>query len=236
VSGTVVIDCFPESAARYGEADVVVAIDVIRATTTAVTAVARGFRCLPVPSIEAAVDLAEKMQDPLLAGELGGYRPYGFELDNSPAALTTRDDVGRPLILLSTSGTRLISEARHAATVYVACLRNYRAQALELLSCDRRVVLIGAGARGQFREEDQLCCAWIARDLIREGFSAEGDQTASLVMRWADATVEDILVSASVDYLRKTNHHDDLAFVLGHVDDLDLVCVMNNRELVAKRS
>jgi 2-phosphosulfolactate phosphatase len=234
VPGTVLIDCFPESAARYGETDVVVAVDVIRATTTAITAAARGFRCFPVPTIEAAAELAKELENPLLVGELGGYRPYGFDLDNSPAALATRDDGGRPLILLSTSGTRLIWEARRTAAVYVACLRNYKAQAAELLSSDERVVIIGAGARGEFREEDQLCCAWIARELIHGGFRAEDERTASLVARWAVAAVEDLLISASVDYLRRTNHHDDLAFVLGHVDDLDLVCIMNNGELIRK--
>src|SRR5207302_3597099 len=39
---TVVVDCFPESAARYVATHTIVAIDVIRATTTAVSAVASG--------------------------------------------------------------------------------------------------------------------------------------------------------------------------------------------------
>ena len=35
-----------------------------------------------------------------------------------------------------------------------------------------RVALLGAGTRREFREEDQLCCAWIARELVAAGYAA----------------------------------------------------------------
>src|SRR5437764_9210822 len=96
-----------------GDADercTVVGMDVIRATTTAVTAVAAGRRCFPVRSIEAAVPLAARLDNPLLVGELGGNMPYGFHLQNSPAEMDRRVELERPVILLSTSGTRMLSE------------------------------------------------------------------------------------------------------------------------------
>jgi len=80
--GTVVIDCFPESAARYREGHAIVAIDVVRATTTAITAVAGGRRCFPVPTVAAAHDVAGRLDRPLLAGEQGGAVPPGFDLNN----------------------------------------------------------------------------------------------------------------------------------------------------------
>ena len=55
---TVIIDCFPESVEAYQNGYAIVAVDVIRATTTAVTGVALGRKCFPVPSLEAAVPLA----------------------------------------------------------------------------------------------------------------------------------------------------------------------------------
>src|SRR5438067_9397056 len=119
---TVVIDCFPESAANYRDGYAIVAVDVIRATTTAVTAVALGRRCFPVPSLEAAVPLAARLTNPLLVGELGGCMPYGFDMNNSPADLELRKDVDRPMILLSTSGTKLICGAEEPQAMYVACL------------------------------------------------------------------------------------------------------------------
>src|SRR5215471_16194232 len=105
---TVVIDCFPESVKIYHNGYAIVAVDVIRATTTAVTCVALGRKCFPVSSLEQAVPLAARLTNPLLVGELGGSMPYGFDLNNSPAELAIRTDIHRPMLLLSTSGTRLI--------------------------------------------------------------------------------------------------------------------------------
>src|SRR5439155_11502623 len=162
---TVVIDCFPDSAARYAATHTIVAVDVIRATTTAVSAVASGRRCFPVPSLETAVPLAARLDNPLLVGELGGNAPYGFHLTNSPAQITPRPDVQRPMILLSTSGTPLMWEARRAPAAYAACLRNVSAQAEHPAASTRPVAVIGAGSRNEFRDEDALCCAWITAGL-----------------------------------------------------------------------
>ena len=176
----VIIDCFPESAHKYRNGYAVVAVDVIRATTSAITVAARGGRCLPVPSVDAAFRLKCKLRDPLLAGEIAGAVAPGFELNNSPAELAVRDITGRPVILLSSSGTRLISQAMECDIVHLACFRNYGFVARHIAGLVPRVAVIGAGSRGEFREEDQMCCAWIARDLAEMGYapaaeSADGD-------------------------------------------------------------
>ena len=229
---TVVVDCFPESVEAYGNGYAIVAIDVIRATTTAVTGVVLGRRCFPVPSIEAAVPLAARLTDPLLVGELGGNMPYGFHLNNSPVDLESRTDVDRPMILLSTSGTRLICGARDSAAMYVACLRNYSAQVAHLVAHHSTVALIGAGARGEFREEDQLCCAWIAEGLLAAGYEAKDERTAAIVQRWSGVPVDVIVTGKSAEYLRRTGQSKDLDFVLTHIDDLDSVYRFEQGEIV----
>ena len=220
---TVVIDCFPESVASYRDGYVIVAVDVIRATTTAVTSAAMGRKCFPVPSLEAAVPLAARLSNPLLVGELGGSMPYGFDLNNSPADLDSRTDIHRPMILLTTSGTRVICGAQDWQAVYVACLRNYKAQIAYLADHHPRVAVIGAGSRGQFREEDQLCCAWIAEGLVAAGYEALDEKTTSIIDQWSGVAVDTITRGASADYLRKSNQGRDLDFILSHVDDLDEV-------------
>ena len=232
MSRSVVIDCFPESARAHRDDSAVIAVDVIRATTTIVTAVALGRSCFPVPSIEEAVAVAARLDDPLLVGELGGNMPFGFELNNSPAALAERTDTYRPMVILSTSGTRLIAEAEGAEAVYAACLRNYRAQAAYAAERHERIAVIGAGARGQFREEDQLCCAWIAAELVRLGFSPRDAETVEITDRWAGASVADIVCGPSADYLRRSNQVHDLDFVLAHVDDLDEVYIVERGRVV----
>ena len=88
----------------------------------AVTAVDLGRDCYPVNSASSAFLLADKLDYPLLAGELGGVMPPGFHMNNSPAELAQRNDVERPLILLSSSGTRLILNARGCDTLYLRLL------------------------------------------------------------------------------------------------------------------
>jgi 2-phosphosulfolactate phosphatase len=218
---TVVIDCFPESVQAYRDGYAIVAVDVIRATTTAVTAVALGRRCFPVPSLEAAVPLAAKLTNPLLVGELGGSMPYGFDLNSSPADLEARTDIHRPMIFLSTSGTRVICGAEEWQAMYVACLRNYSAQIAYVAAHHPRVAVIGAGSRGQFREEDQLCCAWITQGLLAAGYEALNEQTTAIVEQWRGAPVDVICNGASADYLRNSGQVRDLEYILAHVDDLD---------------
>src|SRR4051794_22795354 len=74
---TVAIDCFHEHLEPISPDTAIVAVDVIRATTTAVTAAALGWRVFPAGSIEASVRLAADLDRPILAGELGGVQPYG---------------------------------------------------------------------------------------------------------------------------------------------------------------
>jgi 2-phosphosulfolactate phosphatase len=229
---SVVIDCFPERVPRYRGAYTIVAVDVYRTTTMLLTALALGRRSLPVPTIEDAVELKASFPDALLAGELGGQIPYGFDLDNSPSALVGRSDVDRPMILVSTSGTRLIRGAEPHQVVYAASLRNYRAQVAALLTRHDRVAVIGAGARGEFREEDALCCAWIAQGLVDAGYRTENSDTDAVIDRWRDAPVEEITHGRSPDFLRETGRDADIAFTLEHVDDVDMVARLHDGELM----
>lgn len=234
MEGVVSIGCFHEHLAEGGRDAVTVAIDVIRATTTAVTVVAGGRRCLVAASIEDAVALAGDLEDPLLAGELGGWQPYGFDLQNSPAEVSRQEHGGRPVILLSTSGTRLMREAAAAGTAYAACLRNARAQATDLIDRHERVRLLGADSRGEFREEDQLCCAWIARSLVEAGWTEADAETQRVLERWGRESPDAFLGGRSSTYLRDTGQSDDLDFVLNHVDDLDSVFPLAGPEVTMR--
>jgi 2-phosphosulfolactate phosphatase len=228
---TVEIRCTLDGLAAISEQHALVAVDVIRATTTAVTAVAMGRRCYPVGDLEAAFRLAASIPDALLAGEIGGIIPEGFMLSNSPAALAARGD-RRPVVLLSSSGTRLLDGIRGAPFAYVASFRNYRATIRHLAKQQLPVIAIGAPTRGAFRTEDRMCCAWIAAGLIDSGYRAADRRTATLVRRWKSAPPKALMQSPSVRYLRRSNQLQDLAFILDHFDDVDSAFQMSDAEIV----
>jgi 2-phosphosulfolactate phosphatase len=249
---TIKVDAFPENASRYLEYDAIVCIDVILATTTLVTAVAQGRRAYPVRTEDEARGLAAALVDPLLAGDAGGRRPEGFDLGSGPAGLARRADVDRPLVLFSAPGTTLILAASGTGTpevnagavpvrsqrdrgaagpsVYVACFRNLSATA-EAAACHQRVAVLGAGYAGEFRCEDQMASAWLARSLMQRGFDPTDHATADLVKRWAEADISLAGWGKSAEYLRRLGQREDLDFVLSRLDDLDLACRCEHGEV-----
>ncbi|HWB85962.1 MAG TPA: 2-phosphosulfolactate phosphatase [Bryobacteraceae bacterium] len=227
----VVIDYLPENVSRYRPDWAIVAVDVIRATTTAITAAANGWRCFPVPTVEAALGLAKQFENPLLAGESGGKMPAAFEMDNSPAEVVSRSDIYRPLVLVSSTGTKVIHEAVGCEATYLSCFRSYSVLADYLAKHHQRIAIIGAGSLGEFREEDQACCAWIAAGLMTHGYLAKNPETKALVRRWYGEPPEACLGSRSVTFLKHTDRLKDLDFIFDHIDDLRSVFAVQDGEV-----
>ncbi|MFY9615319.1 MAG: 2-phosphosulfolactate phosphatase [Candidatus Dormiibacterota bacterium] len=213
------IDALPKSVDGFIDSHAIVAIDVLRANTVIVTGLVGGREVYPVDTVARAVAVGARLDNPLLAGEQGGVMPRECEIDNSPATLAGLDD-RRPLVLVTSAGTKLLARAQAAAKVYVACLRNLTATASKLVASEDRVALIGAGTRGEARVEDQLVCARIGMLLLEAGFEPETERTWDELIRWAHAPIELIESGRSAEYLRTSGHAGDVDFVLAHVDDV----------------
>jgi len=229
---SVAIDCLSECAHPFDDDCAVVVIDVIRSITVAATAVESGRRCFFAPTVEAAFLLAKKFDKPLLVGEMGGSMPYGFDSNNSPVEIEIRKEILRPAIIVSSSGIPLLYSLKDSNSVYVACLRNFGATIKHLAGLYSRVVVLGAPTRGEFREEDQLCCAWIADGLIKAGFVPEDNRTAEIVNLWKDKPVTVCGEGKSAEYLRRSGQVKDLDFILSHVNDLNSALSIKNDEIV----
>lgn len=223
----------PTAAERYGKGWAVVGVDVFRATTLLCTAAALGRRCFVAGDLDEAAALMTEIPTALLAGEQGGQVPPEFDLGNSPAAIARREDVDRPLVLATSSGTPLLRRAVTADAVYAACLRNVSAQAAELRDLPLDVVLVGAGTRGQRRREDDLGCARIAAELAASGYRADPG-TMAFIEQHAHRPVEWCADGRSAEFLRRTGRQDDIDFVLSHQDDLDMVFEVRGAEVVAR--
>jgi 2-phosphosulfolactate phosphatase len=234
VERTVVIGHGPPHSVPLGANDAVVVVDVIRSMTTAITGRVLGRRCLPVPSVEQAFARARALavHDPLLVGESGGTRPDGFDLTNSPAEIARRFDIERPMVLLSSSGTPLLDDVTTAGAIYLGCLRNWRATARVAIERHARVAILCAATRGEQREEDELCAAFIAEALVHVGFRAEDVPTQTAIHRWSGSPPDAFLCSKSVRYLRATNQLDDLDFILTHIDDVRAPFALRRGEVV----
>lgn len=230
----VTVDHDLEATSRYGEGWAVVGVDVFRATTLICTTVAAGRRCLVAGGIDEALALAAGTPRSLLAGEQAGLVPPGFDLGNSPAAIADRHDVERPLVLVTSSGTPLLTRAATASAVYAACLRNVTAQVAHLLTGDLDVAVIGAGTRGEPRREDQFAAALIANGLVQVGYQCE-DSTSRSIADNLQRSVEWCAQGRSGAFLRRTGSEQDIDFVLNHRDDLPMVFQVHGNEVLGLR-
>ncbi len=233
---TVLIDSFPESAQRYKENYVIVVVDVFRFTTTVTTALALGRRVYPVHTSDHAFVKASTLTNPMLVGELGGNMPYDFDLPNSPALIAERTDMRqknhRPIVIVSSSGSQLLLNALGSEAVYAACLRNITSVCEYIAERHSKIAVLGAGTHGQFRREDQLCCAWIAERLVKLGYTAASLETEGYIQKWSGASLDDMRHGRSGTYLRRSGQEQDIDFVLDHVDDLPIVPALVNDELI----
>ena len=92
--------------------------------------------------------------------------------------------------------------------------------------------MLGAGTRNQFRREDQIVCAWVAKLLAEAGHEPETDLTKNVIQRWEDADPEEFRKGRSAEYLRRSGQLHDLEFIVHHVDDLDVVPLLVDGELL----
>jgi 2-phosphosulfolactate phosphatase len=144
---------------------VCVVFDVLRATTSMITALANGAEAIiPVGSIEEALALRRKQPDILLAGERNSFKIKGFDLSNSPREMTLRQAQGKLLAMTTTNGTVALRACRGADTIYVAALLNLPAIVRVLAEVRREILFVCAGTHERFAAEDIVCAgAMIAR-------------------------------------------------------------------------
>jgi 2-phosphosulfolactate phosphatase len=136
-----------------------VVVDVLRATTTMIHALAAGCTAVrPCAEVEEARTLADSMRAGrvLLGGERGGVPLDGFDLGNSPREYCARVCRGTTLVLTTTNGTRALLRAAEADRVLVAGFVNYSAVCEQLRQDGRPVHIVCAGTEGAITLEDTL--------------------------------------------------------------------------------
>lgn len=106
------------------QADVSIVIDVLRASSVIITALANGCPfILPAPDTETALELRQAYPEALLAGERQAIRISGFDRGNSPFE-HLQNDPPRPLILTTTNGTRTIARVTGSNEILIAGFLN----------------------------------------------------------------------------------------------------------------
>ncbi len=207
---------------------VAVVIDVLRATTTMVTALAAGCVSVrPCAEIDEARTLAGQMAAGrvLLGGERDGSPVPGFDLGNSPREYTCAVCRGMTLVLTTTNGTRALLHAAAADRVLVSAFVNYSAVCEQLRQETRPVHIVCAGSAGEVTLEDTLLAGAFV-EYLSETASLQLNDSARLAWdcfethgRVLEGALE---VSAGGVRLRELGYDDDIR-AAARIDQFALV-------------
>ncbi len=144
--------CLPLFKEEYREKinnAITVIFDVFRASTTIILALHSGFKyVIPVKDTGEGLKIAKKI-NAITAGEKGGKKIKEYHLSNSPYQVLKLGKLGKPLVLRSTNGTRIIKLLEDRNTIVIGSTVNAKAVAeytYKLASeTGKPIVLIAAG-------------------------------------------------------------------------------------------
>src|SRR6266508_450830 len=169
-----------------------VVLDILRATTSMMTALANGAEAIiPAGEIPEALAIKEERPDVLLAGERDGLRiradqsgGVDFDLGNSPREFTPEKVRGRTIVMTTTNGTRALRACAQAETVLIGAFLNLRA----VVNWIRRelpthLVLVCSGTREQAALEDTLAAGALCERLWPYYASGQVADSAEIARR-----------------------------------------------------
>lgn len=230
----------PELAPTKTDADCAIAVDVLRATSTMVTALAAGAEAVQVFSdLDKLLETSDRWAPDrrIRAGERGGGMVEGFDFGNSPLACTPERVAGRRLFISTTNGTRALQQVESAPIVLAAALINRQAIVQYLLEQQPETVwIVASGWEGSFSLEDTVCAGAIAHSL-QSALNCSLDKLAgndevigavSLYRQWQDSLLDLLHHASHGQRLLRLECHDDLKYC-SQTDTLNVVPIQ--REL-----
>ena len=195
------------------EGKIVVVVDILRATSVMVTAMANGAsEIIPVATLDEAKEYQKKGF--LCAAERGGAQVEGFTLDNSPFSYMSEEIKGQPIVITTTNGTLAITKSVAADEVLVGAFINIAALTKYIAGQHKDVIIHCAGWKGKTNMEDTLFAGALT-DLLRDTHDLACD-TAHLALNYylsvKDCLFETVKNSAHAKRLNKLQIIKDIEF------------------------
>lgn len=152
----------------------VVVIDVLRASTVMVEALAQGARAVvPFAEVDDVMAAAKRYgrEEVRLAGERRTRSIPGFDAGNSPREMTSALLAGRTLLLTTTNGTQALVATQGAWRTWVGAFTNLSVTAaavIEALRQGRDATLVCSGQERRFALEDAVCAGALVQAIVAE--------------------------------------------------------------------
>ena len=218
---------------------VAVVVDILRASSTLVTALAAGVsHVFPVATLDECAALG-RAHGCLTAAERDGLPAPGFDLGNSPFGFLEpgRPVRGRALAMTTTNGTAALRRSLAAEAVVVGAFLNLAAVAAFARQQQRDVLVVCAGWKGRFCLEDTVFGGALAERLAPDFDVAGSDATLAALHLWQQARPDlaaYLQQSAHVRRLNSLEASQDFAFCLRLDHYADVLPVWQHDRLVAR--
>ncbi len=201
-----------------------VVIDVLRASSTIITALNNGAReVVPVGTIEFAVKVSGGMfgGQTLLGGERNTKKIEGFALGNSPLEYEEKVVNGKSIVFYTTNGTKAITKAKFSEYLFVCSFLNLSTVAKHLVSLNNNVEIICAGRNNFFSLEDTVCAGKLVSEIISLKPDIEMNDSVS-----ASLALNDKFGNNLLEMLKNTDH-GKLLIENGFEEDINF-CAQSN--------
>ena len=199
------------------EFDIIVVIDVLRATSAICAAFENGVKeLIPVSTIEEAKDYQARGY--LVGAERGGQIVEGFDFGNSPFSYMIPEIKGKTVVLSTTNGTKSINIAKESGQVVIGALSNLDVLKHWLVEQDKNVLCLCSGWQNKFNLEDTICAGAILDHMLASGkFRSEEDSSIAakyLFLSAKDNILGYLKASSHRRRLKNLNLNEDIKFCL----------------------
>lgn len=180
--------------------DIVVVIDVLRATSAITTALHCGVdRIIPVATVEEAMEY--KSRGFIAGAERDGQVVEGFDFGNSPYAYMDPAMKGKSVVLTTTNGTKAIQMAKDKELVVIGCLNNLEVLCDFLISQHKNTLILASGWKDKVNLEDTICGGAIA-DILLETRKFRSNEDSTVAAKFIYRSAREHLWS----FLRSSSH------------------------------
>lgn len=231
--------CFTPGEFDYykGRFEIIVVIDVLRATSAICSAFHNGVSAvIPVATLEEAKAYQEKGY--LVGAERNGEIVEGFDFGNSPYSYMNPDLKGKEVVLSTTNGTRAINIASNAGAekIIIGSLINLNSLISWLIEQNKNVVCLCSGWKDKFNLEDTICGGAIADGLLATGkFTSHDDSSVAakyLYQSSKDNYFGFLKSSSHRRRLKRLNLNEDIKYCL-HPNQTNVIPQLVDGKLVA---
>ena len=226
----VLYDCYEQTD------NVVVIIDIFRATTSITNAFHNGIEAMiPVASLSEIPGYVQ--QGYLIAAERDAVQLEEADMGNSPHEFSEDRVKGQTIVYSTTNGTKCILAASRSQAVVIGSFLNLSSLSEWLLRFQpQNVLLFCAGRKGKYCLEDMLFAGALAERLLRSNsFSHSCDATQTALWLWEHWKGDLLSAFATCEHavrLSSMGHREAVSFA-AQIDRTDKIPILQGDKLVA---